>query len=49
VVPAGVIHRFVPVVGSGWAFISRFVPPATENVPADGSRDALGVKASAML
>lgn len=49
VVPAGVIHRFEPVDGSGWAFISRFVPPATKNVPAGGSRDALGVQARALL
>jgi AraC-like DNA-binding protein/mannose-6-phosphate isomerase-like protein (cupin superfamily) len=49
VVPAGVIHRFEPVDGSGWAFISRFVPPATKNVPAGGPRDALGVQARALL
>jgi AraC-like DNA-binding protein len=26
VVPAGVIHRFEPLDGRGWAFVSRFVP-----------------------
>lgn len=27
VVPAGVIHRFEPLDGQGWAFVSRFLPP----------------------
>jgi AraC-like DNA-binding protein/quercetin dioxygenase-like cupin family protein len=49
VVPAGVIHRFEPVDGSGWAFSSRFVPPATKNAPADGPHDALGAQARALL
>jgi AraC-like DNA-binding protein len=49
VVPAGVIHRFEPMDGSGWAFSSRFVPSATKNAPADGSHDALGAQARALL
>jgi AraC-like DNA-binding protein len=49
VVPAGVIHRFEPVDGSGWAFSSRFVPPATKNAPVDGPHDALGAQARALL
>jgi AraC-like DNA-binding protein len=50
VVPAGVVHRFEPVDGSGWAFSSRFEPPATKNAPADdGPHDALGALARALL
>lgn len=49
VVPAGVIHRFEPVDGSGWAFSSRFVPPATKTASADDARDALGAQAMALL
>ena len=49
VVPAGVIHRFEPVDGSGWAFSSRFVPPTTKNAPADDPHDALGAQARALL
>jgi AraC-like DNA-binding protein len=50
VVPAGVIHRFEPVDGSSWAFTSRFVvPSATKNTSTDGSRDALGTQAMALL
>ncbi|MEW9623907.1 helix-turn-helix domain-containing protein [Rhodanobacter geophilus] len=32
VVPAGVIHRFEPLDGQGWAFVSRFVPAARTGV-----------------
>ena len=49
VVPAGVIHRFEPVDGSGWAFSSRFVPPATKKVPTDGPHDTLGAQARTLL
>jgi AraC-like DNA-binding protein len=45
VVPAGVIHRFEPVDGSGWAFTSRFVP-AMREAPAG---QPLGARAKAML
>ena len=49
VVPAGVIHRFEPVDGSGWAFSSRFVPPATKNASTGGPHDALGAQARTLL
>jgi AraC-like DNA-binding protein len=49
VVPAGVIHRFEPMDGSGWAFISRFVPTITKDASTDSSRDALGAQARALL
>lgn len=49
VVPAGVIHRFEPVDGSGWAFRSRFVSPAAHDVAMPASRDALGAPAMALL
>lgn len=49
VVPAGVIHRFEPVDGSGWAFRSRFVSPAAHAAAVPGSRDALGAQAMALL
>ncbi|UJJ57946.1 helix-turn-helix domain-containing protein [Rhodanobacter denitrificans] len=49
VVPAGVIHRFEPVDGSGWAFSSRFVPPAANDAATPGALDALGVQAMALL
>jgi AraC-like DNA-binding protein len=50
VVPAGVIHRFEPVDGSGWAFTSRFVRPTTKNASTtDSSRNALGAQARALL
>lgn len=49
VVPAGVTHRFEPVDGSGWAFSSRFVPPATKNASTDGPHDTLGAQARALL
>ncbi|KRE86789.1 AraC family transcriptional regulator [Rhodanobacter sp. Soil772] len=49
VVPAGVIHRFEPVDGSGWAFSSRFVPPATKKVSTDSHHDALGAQARTLL
>jgi AraC-like DNA-binding protein len=49
VVPAGVIHRFEPVDGSGWAFTSRFLPPAVQNVPVAGVRETLGARAGTML
>lgn len=49
VVPAGVIHRFEPVDGSGWAFSSRFVPSATKNASTNNARDALGAQARTLL
>lgn len=49
VVPAGVIHRFAPVDGSGWASTSRFVPAATKSTSTDSSRDALGAQARVLL
>jgi AraC-like DNA-binding protein len=49
VVPAGVIHRFEPVDGGGWAFTSRFVPPVTECASPDTPRDALSAQARALL
>lgn len=49
VVPAGVIHRFEPVDGSGWAFSSRFVPPTANDAATPGALDALGVQAVALL
>ena len=49
VVPAGVIHRLEPVDGSGWAFSSRFVPPATKNASTGGPHDALGAQARTLL
>jgi len=49
VVPAGVIHRFEPVDGSGWAFSSRFMPRATNGAADPGSLDAPGVQAMALL
>ncbi|EIM01447.1 MULTISPECIES: helix-turn-helix transcriptional regulator [Rhodanobacter] len=49
VVPAGVIHRFEPVDGSGWAFSSRFVPPTANDAATPGCRDALGARAMALL
>ena len=49
VVPAGVIHRFEPVDDSGWAFDSRFLPPAANDAAMPGSRHALGAQAMAVL
>lgn len=49
VVPAGVLHRFEPVDGSGWAFSSRFVPPATNNAATPGPHDTLDARAMALL
>ncbi|NUO72181.1 MAG: helix-turn-helix transcriptional regulator [Frateuria sp.] len=46
VVPAGVVHRFEPVDGSGWAFTSRFVPPAVREASPD---HPLGARAKALL
>ena len=49
VVPAGVVHRFEPIDGSGWAFRSRFVPPATRSASTDDPGDALVARARALL
>lgn len=49
VVPAGVVHRFEPVDGSGWAFASRFVPRAMKDASSDSRRDALGAQVKALL
>lgn len=46
VVPAGAIHRFEPVDGAGWAFTSRFVPPAARK---EASEQSLGARIGAML
>jgi len=49
VVPAGVVHRFEPVDGSGWAFSSRFVPRIANGTAGPGSLDTLGAQAMALL
>jgi AraC-like DNA-binding protein len=49
VVPAGVIHRFEPVDGSGWAFASRFVLATVKDASTGSFRDALSVQAMALL
>ncbi|HEV2623199.1 MAG TPA: AraC family transcriptional regulator [Frateuria sp.] len=46
VVPAGTVHRFEPIDGSGWAFTSRFVPPATCKTPTERP---FGARVKAML
>jgi len=48
-VPAGVIHRFEPVDGSGWAFRSRFAPAATRSVSTDASLRKLPTRVRALL
>jgi AraC-like DNA-binding protein len=49
VVPAGTVHRFEALDGSGWAFVSRFVPRAAKEVSTDGPHDALLAQAKAFL
>ena len=46
VVPAGVIHRFEPVDGDGWSFVSRFVQSVVKN---DDHRDALAARVEVLL
>jgi AraC-like DNA-binding protein len=46
VVPAGVIHRFEPVDGGGWSFVSRFEQPAANS---DEGREALVARVAALL
>jgi AraC-like DNA-binding protein len=48
-VPAGVIHRFEPADGSGWAFRSRFVPAATRSMPIDEPLGKLRTRVRALL
>jgi len=48
-VPAGVIHRFEPVDGSGWAFRSRFVAPATSSMSTHDSFRKLRTRVRALL
>ena len=48
-VPAGVIHRFEPVDGSGWAFSSRFLLSVTKCTSTGSPHITLGAQARVLL